>query len=190
MKLWLALSSSAWIRLLSSTSIFLWRIKDSPAILEDHFISFYFVSPSSCITTLTYAAQHCLLLISNHIRCSEYFSNELIFVWLPLAVIILICQPLPCFTYANFCDSSYHHNCWLNVRSLYSASTRYQYLQSLQCQWLIQKVNPISVLHCCELPYPMPGHTHSVSLFLTAPLIPFSSAGRNAEGRHRLVEIR
>ena len=75
MKIWLALSSSAWIRLLSSTSIFLWRIKDSPAILENHFISFCFVSPSSCITTLTYAAQHCLLLISNHIRCSSASAN-------------------------------------------------------------------------------------------------------------------
>jgi len=62
MKLWLALSSSAWIRLISSTSIFFWRIKDTPAILEDHFISFYTCLPlfmynyvNLCGTTLSLA---------------------------------------------------------------------------------------------------------------------------------------
>ena len=152
MKLWLALSSSAWIRLLSSTSIFFWESRTHLPSLRIILFHFIFVSPSSCITTLTYAAQHCLLLISNHIRCSEYFSNELIFVRLLLAVIISICQPPPCFNWASLCDSSYHHECWLNLRSLYSASMIHQHSQSLHCQWLSQKVNPTSALYCCELP--------------------------------------
>jgi hypothetical protein len=191
MKLWLALSSSAWIRLLSSTSIFFWRIKDSPAIPEDHFISFYFCLPlfmynyvNLCGTTLSLA------------YLESYSLFGILFKWINFRLITTRCDHLDLPITALFYLSKF---AWL----LPSSS---QLLTQLALTVLcvdalsIVAITAVPMTHpesqpdkCPALLWTAISHawTHSpVSLFLTAPLILFSSAGRNAERRNRLVEIR